>query len=255
MRAAGFDVLLRRPDKARPGDVLVQWNRYGSGHEDATRFEREGGLVLVAENGYLGKGGVSPKFDVHPNGPKPESYYALGTGFHNDHTRVLPSSDRWKSLGLELKPWRTAGEHILVCPNRSFGVGNRVMPPDWAGRCVERLRKQTKRPVRVRVHPGNDAPQKPLIEDFKGCWAVYVWSSTAGVHALAEGIPVFCEAPYWILKPAGASGSPDEPACPDRLEHFERMACGQWTLKEIESGEPFLTLLSQSKAGSVVAAL
>ena len=127
-----------------------------------------------------------------------------------------------------------------------------MMPPDWAVRCVERLLQQTKRTVRLRPHPGNNAPQKPLIDDLRGAWAVYIWSSTAGIHALVEGIPVFCEAPYWILKPAGAGGSPDEPVCPDRLPAFERMALGQFTLREIESGHPFSLLSAAKQAESEV---
>lgn len=251
LRAAGYDVL-RQPDKARPGDVLVQWNRYSTNHAQAEAFERAGGTVIVCENGYIGKNGVSPKFDVHPRGPRADSYYAIGLGYHNDHTRVLPGGpSRWESMGIELKPWRTAGEHILVCPNRSFGVADRVMHPDWAQRCAERLRKATRRPVRVRGHPGNDAPQRPLSEDLRGAWACVVWSSTCAVHALAEGIPAYIEAPYQILKGASATGPVDAPECPDRLPHFERLAWAQWQLQEIESGAPFRLLAT---AGCAVAA-
>jgi hypothetical protein len=70
-----------------------------------------------------------------------------------------------------------------------------------------------------------------------------VWSSSAALHSLAAGIPTFIEAPYQIVKSAGASGSPDEPVMPERLPAFERMAFGQWRIEEIESGEPFRRLL------------
>ena len=88
LKAAGY-TLDSSPPKGRPGDVLLQWNRYWGGHDQATRFEAEGGVVLVAENGYLNADGSSPKFAVHPHGPKPTDYYAIGLGFHNDHTRVM----------------------------------------------------------------------------------------------------------------------------------------------------------------------
>ena len=254
LRAAGYEVFERGPDRARPGDVLLIWNRYAGNHEIATRFEREGGRVLVAENGYIGAGGTAPKFDVHPAGPKPGHYYALGLGFHNDHERVIAGGpERFAALGVELRPWRTQGEHILICPNRSFGVGEQVMRVDWAERCQNRLRRATGRPVRIRAHPGNDAPRRPISDDLVGAWAVYVWSSTVAAHALAAGIPTFIEAPHQILRPASATGSPDAPVCPDRLPHLERLAWAQWTCEEISRGEPFRYLLPATEQGAVKA--
>jgi hypothetical protein len=240
LKRAGYEVLQRHPARGAPGDVLLIWNRYGGNHEIAAQFERQGGTVLVAENGYIGQGGVPPKFDVHPAGPQPGSYYALALGWHNGRGRwPAGGPERLNALGVELNPWRTEGDHILVCPNRSFGVGEQVMHPDWGQRCAERLRKHTKRPVRVRWHPGNDAPKRALSEDLKGAWAVVVWSSSVALHALAGGIPTFIEAPWQVVKGAGASGSVDDPLVPDRLPAFERMAWAQYTCAEIESGYPF----------------
>lgn len=240
LRACGYDVATRAPDRTAPGDVLVIWNRYAGNHELASRVEHEGATVLVAENGYIDAGGASPKFQVHPAGPKPEHFYALSRGYHNDSTR-LPAGDpaRWASFGIELKPWRTGGEYILVCPNRSFGVPSRMMPPDWGEATAKRLRKAQPLPVRIRVHPGNNAPARPLSADLAGAAEVHIWSSSCGAHSLAEGIPTYCAAPYWILKGA----------MQDRLAAFERLAMGQWRLSEIESGEAFRALLPEHREG------
>lgn len=253
LKRAGYEVLRKYPDRGRAGDVLLIWNRYGSNHEIAARFEREGGIVLVAENGYLGHRGSSPKFDVHPGGPKPWHYYALAKGFHNGRGWWPAGGERFSQLEVELKPWRTEGEHILVCPNRSFGVGEQVMHPDWSKRVAERLAKHTTRPVRVRGHPGNDQPKCGISEDLAGAWAVVVWSSSVALHALAAGIPTYIEAPYQVVKGAGASGPVEAPVAPDRLPHFERMAWAQWTLAELESGEPFRCLLQPAGQGEVAA--
>lgn len=242
LKACGFDVQLRQPDKLDASTVLVIWNRYAGNHEIATRVERAGGAVLVAENGYIGAGGGSPKFQVHPGGPKPEDYYCVARRFHNDDTQTKAGDwDRFGDIGVALKPWRTGGEYLLVCPNRSFGVTGRAMPTDWAEGCVRRLRKASQIPVRVRPHPGNNAPSRPLSQDLQGAAAVYVWSSSCGVHALAEGIPVYCDAPYWILK--GAAATPGNPVLPDRRPHFHALAWAQFTCSEIESGLPFGHLL------------
>jgi hypothetical protein len=248
LRAAGHHVQVRAPDRFDKDTLLVIWNRYGQWHQIADRVERGGGRTLVAENGFLGAGGSSPKYDVHPRGPRATDYYALAEGWHNGRGRS-PSGgpERFKALGVELKPWSTDGKHILVAPNRSFGVGNQVMAPDWAQRASERLRKATSREVRIRPHPGNNAPRRPLSEDLKDCWAVVVWSSGVAVHALAAGIPAFIEAPFHILKGASASGAVDFPVTPERLPHFERLAWGQWTCEEIASGEPFNRLLAPAR--------
>jgi hypothetical protein len=241
---AGFEVVQGEPASAAAGDVLLIWNRYRHWHEAASSFERGGGTVLVAENGYLGAGGSSPKFDVHPGGPRPEHYYALGIGWHNGRGRwAAGGPERLNALGVDLKPWRTSGDHILVCPNRSFGVGEQVMAVDWAARRAEQLRRSTARPVRIRTHPGNDAPRRGLEDDLAGAWAVVVWSSSVAQHALAAGIPTFIDAPWQIVKDAGASGSVDAPVTPDRRSAFERMAWAQFRLEEIETGEPFRSCL------------
>jgi hypothetical protein len=248
LKAAGLEVMLRPPVKPGPDTVLVIWNRYTGNHELACQVEKAGGLVWVAENGYIGAGGGTPKFQVHPGGPQPGHYYSIAEGWHNGRGRAPAGGpERWAALGVTLKPWRTAGEHILVCPNRSFGVGEQVMHPDWGQRCAERLRARTARPVRLRVHPGNSAPPRPLSQDLAGAWAVVVWSSSVAVHALVEGIPAYIEAPYQIVKAAGASGPVDNPVCPERLPVLERLAWQQWTCEEIAKGLPFALLLSAAR--------
>ena len=242
LKRAGFEVLRRSPDRGRPGEVLLIWNRYGSHHDIAERFAKDGGRVLVAENGYLGRGGTSPKFDVHPGGPQPHHYYALGVGWHNGRgTWHVGQEARFPALGVTPKPWRS-GNRALVCPNRSFGVGEQVMHPDWGERTAAALRKRGLE-VRVRDHPGNNEPRaRPLANDLAWAEQVHIWSSSVGVHALVEGIPVTAHAPYWICKAAG-DGSQDDAR---RAAALERMAWGQWTCAELETGEPFRRLLDGS---------
>lgn len=245
LNSVGMEVHCAAPSKPDRETLLLIWNRYSGWHSTAQQVEAAGGKVIVAENGYLSQGGGVPKFDVHPHGPKPESYYSVSEGWHNGRGK-WPSGgpERFQALGVKLKPWRTDGTFILVCPNRSFGIGEQVMQPDWAERCAARLKKMTDKPVRIRPHPGNDAPRMGLSEDLKGCWAVVVWSSSAAVHSLLAGIPTYIEAPHHVMKGASARGPLDSPELPDRLPHFERMAWSQWQLREVETGEPFRRLLS-----------
>lgn len=202
--------------------------------------ERAGATVLVAENGYLGAGGTSPKFDVHPAGPKPDHFYALAESWHNGGGRwPVGGHERFLGLGLVAKAWRAEEGRALVCPNRSFGPAGRAMPTDWAERKVEKLRKAGLQ-VRLRKHPGNDEPKSnPLQADLDWATSVHIWSSTVGVHALVEGIRVESDAPYWICKHAAG-----EPSDSKREVALTQLAWAQWSLKEIETGEPFRRLLS-----------
>jgi hypothetical protein len=175
--------------------------------------------------------------------------YALGRGWHNDAS-VIPKAtpERWEALGVDLKPWQdNLKGHVLVCPNRPFGVPERMMAPDWAETTATRLRKLTDREVRVRPHPGNNAPVKPLAEDLAGAWATVIWSSSAGVHSLIAGIPVFQCAPYWICTAAASLNLEmiEDPAMDEdrRISALHRMAHGQYSVAEIISGEAFRAVL------------
>lgn len=234
LRAAGFTVSTDEPNRFAPADCLVIWNRYLAMDVLATRAEQAGVPVLVAENGYFQR----PRY-----GGK---HYAIALGGHNGQGS-WPAGDgsRWAALGIELQSWRARGNHVLVCPNRPFGRPGFVMPSDWAKRTLWRLQALTKREVRLRLHPGNVEPAVPLQRDLQDAWAVVIWSSSAGVHALVAGIPVIAMCPAWICKPAAGDTleTIDSPAMPERLPVMQRLAWAMWSLDEISSGEPFVQLL------------
>jgi hypothetical protein len=237
LAAAGYQVHTTRPEKCSPGDVLLIWNRYGEYHDLATRFEKLGGTVVVAENGYLGK-------DEHG-----QQRYALARHAHNGRGQWnVGEADRFAALGIELQPWQcNENGHILICPNRNFGMPGMIMPLDWANDVAKRLKKYTQREIRIRPHPGNVPAKKPLADDLAGAWAVVIWGSSAGVHALVAGIPVICESPYWICKEAAQLSIADikKPLNIDftRQAAMDKLAWAQWTLAEIQSGEAFRRVL------------
>lgn len=238
LRAAGFDVRSAMPGSVKPGDALLIWNRYGQYHEIATRCEKAGATIIVAENGYLGTDETG------------QQRYALARHAHNGAgSWPVGSPERWRGLGVNLEPWRTAGGHVLIAPNRSFGTPGRIMPLTWAEDVRRRLAMLTKREIMIRPHPGNNVPKRPLADDLRGAWAVVIWASSAGVHALVAGIPVICCAPAWIAKEAAGHdlAAIENPSMPERLPVFERLAWAQFSLREIEGGEPFRRILGSDK--------
>lgn len=241
LRAAGYEVTAGQPQGAA-GNVLLIWNRYGAYHDQASAFERGGGTVLVAENGYLGKDAAG------------QQMYALARGGHNGSGQWYQGGPgRWDSLGVNLTPWRVDGGHILVCGQRGIGAPGMASPPNWHEVVAAKLRTLTKRQVRVRTHPGNGQPAVPLADDLRGAWACVIWSSSAGVQALVAGIPVLYDAPHWICAGAAVPYSEtwvnsllylEQPLHDNatRLAALQGMAWAQWTLAEIEAGEPFRRL-------------
>lgn len=244
LRAAGHKLLDSMPARWTAEHVLLLWNRYGGAHDLALQVESAGGIVLIAENGYVGEGGGTPKFQVHPAGPQPNHYYALARSYHNGGgSWVVGEEDRLSKLKLDIKPWRERGSRILVCPNRAFGVPGRMMHPDWPERCAAKLKRVSNLQVHVRKHPGNNEPSVPLSADMADAEAVVIWSSSAGVHALIAGIPVICESPFWICKHAASEGLTLKRDDAARFHALQNMAWAQWSCMEIESGEPFRHLL------------
>jgi len=252
LRAAGYELRQIPHGAEQRGNVMVGWARYGAQAVLADRFEAAGGTYLCAENAYIWTGGVSP----HHLKARPA--YALARGYHNDAS-VVPegSGERWDALGVTLAPWRADGGHVLVCPNRPFGAPGRAMPDGWPQDVAARLRKLTKREIRIRQHPGNAAPHKPLADDLAGAWACVIWSSSAGVHALVAGVPVFQCAPNWICtSPASLNlNMIEDPAMDDyrRESGLRRLAWGQWCITEIEDGTAFRHLLLRENQSEVAA--
>lgn len=238
LKLSGFDVRTGPPQRVETGDIVVMWNRYAENHEIATRFERAGGTVIVAENGYV-KG-------PHDGG----GYYALALDAHNGRGRwPVGGPERWEALAIALKPWRTTGDHILVAANRSFGQPGSAMPIEWPAQVKKRLQAVTQREVRVRMHPGNQPARVPLEDDLRGAHAVVIWSSSVGVRALIEGIPVICCAPWWVCKPAAESDvtlieTPWRYVTAKTVRStLERMAHAQYHVDELATGEPFARLI------------
>lgn len=231
LKAAGYALCTNAYDlKIQPTDLYVCWNRYGNFADEATAWEKRGGLVLVVENGYCCKDDQGRQF------------YAIAANGHNGSGRwPEPQHDRLSKLNIEFAPWRTEGNHILICGARGIGPPGIAQPAGWELLTAQRLKKLTKRPIRIRPHPGNNAPKIPLADDLKDCWAVVTWASNCATEALIAGIPVHYCGPFIATAGAATPGieSIEDPPTVDRLETFQRLAWMQWSVDEIQSGEPF----------------
>jgi hypothetical protein len=194
-------------------EVFVTWNRIGAADQKAKEYEARGLPVIVAENAAWGNDFVGLR------------WYSLALGMHNTAGCFpLGGPERFDGLGVELAPWCTSGERVVL-PQRGIGPSGVAMPRDWPNQQVGRIRR----------HPGTSACM-PLEKDLENAGEVVTWGSGAAIKALIWGIQVESHMPNWI----GEQDNTDA----GRLEMFRRLAWAQWTIDEIASGEPFERLLT-----------
>ncbi len=220
-------------------DIFVTWNRFPNIESIAQSFEKVGAIVIVTENPW-----IKPS-----TGLKRGGMLSLSVGHHSGAGWwLVDSPDRWDSFGIEISPWRTQGERVLVLPQRGYGESGVTMPGSWTRNITVRIAQFSNRPITVRPHPGIYRPKNP---DFSKTWCAVTWASGAGIKALAAGIPVFYELKNWIGALAATYGVRDieRPWMGDRLPMFQRLAWAQWYLDEIETGEPFTRCLQAKHFG------
>lgn len=218
-----------------PNDLVILWNRMPAQEQVARIASANGCPVIVAENGYIG------------HDARGRQLYALSLDHHNGAGR-WPAGDqpRVAAQNIELRPWRTDGDHILVLPQRGIGAPGVAMPRGWTEKTVAELRRRTNRPVRVRQHPGNKPDTAGLERDLRGAWCAVTWGSGAGIKALALGFPVFHDMPAWIGGPAAFQlyQHLEYPKLRDREVMLGRLSGAQASLDEIASGAALRRLLS-----------
>lgn len=170
--------------------------------------------MLVTENAAWGNGFLGGEWLTLSNG-------------HHNRADGFPEGgpERWDQLGVDLAPWRTEGEAVIL-PSRGIGAGG--MPRGWG----EDMRRRTG--ARLRPHPGR-SEAIPLQRDLARAGKVITWGSGAAIKALLWGIPVESHMPGWIGEQQNTDAS--------RLAMFRRLAWATWRMEEIASGEAFSWLL------------
>ena len=186
------------------------------------------------------------------------------TGIYCD-TDINAKRWRWikRDLGLELKDYRIAGSHILLCLQRNGGwsMGD-VDVQDWAIQTVKTLRQYTDRPIVIRAHPGDKSSQqyldpanplyrlhgfgisisnagRTLEQDLENAWAVVNYNSSAVVGAAIEGYPIFVTDPSRSQCHDIANtdlSQIETPNLPNRLPWVERISMFHWNFEELTNG-------------------
>lgn len=165
---------------------------------------------------------------------RPDGYYRFC--FNGMSPAFLHDADpsRARALGVEMKPWRKHGRHILLgLPGEEYGCGIGMSMIDWISKIRHELPLLTDRPILIRERKS----QIPLEHDFKNCWAVVTHSSNIAVDAVTAGIPVFVASTSSAL-PVGNYDLAmlEAPMMPDREQWMNSLACQQFRPDEMASG-------------------
>jgi hypothetical protein len=182
------------------------------------------------------------------------------TGFYFDRD-VDPT--RWskisRDLNLSLKPWRTQGNHILICLQRHGGwsMGG-LSVQAWLDQTVIQIRQYSrKRPILIRTHPGDKkiksilkinhknvhlSTNERLIDDLRNAWATVVYNSSPSVASIIEGVPAFITDPIPQHSQTYEVANTDlsrleNPEMPDRQAWIEKISMCHWNFEELRSGD------------------
>jgi hypothetical protein len=181
------------------------------------------------------------------------------TGFYFDRD-VNPT--RWQkisqNLNLNLKPYRTAGNHILICLQRNGGWSMKgVNSIQWLDQTINTIKQYSDRPIIVRAHPGDKktkgylkinqknvqlSTNERLIDDLTNAWATVVHNSSPSVASTIMGVPTFLTDSVPQHSQSFSVANTDlskieNPELKERQQWIEKISMCHWNFEELRSGE------------------
>lgn len=166
-----------------------------------------------------------------------------------DYFQNIPKPpDRLAVHGVQIKPWRPEGRHILVAGMSAKAARAEGMDPErWESETIERLRRITNRPIvyrpkpncdRARPIPGASFERDSSIEEaLLDCHAVVTHHSNVAVDALMAGIP--CISPFGVASRLSRHSVDDieNLLMPEGREQFAAdLAYCQYSVSEMRAG-------------------
>ena len=187
---------------------------------------------------------------------KVKNYYYMDHGYFNQSERVFKNNrtnvmnlngyfrivynnfihngrgnypnDRLKKLNLIIRDQIKSGNHIILS-EPSEAMKKLYNVPNWVNNTKKLIKKYSDR--KIIIH--NKFSEITLNELLLDAWGFVSLQSTAGFKAMLNGVPA-----YFTDKTLSHIGKIEEIEKPViNYNIFNNLAYGQWTLKEIESGE------------------
>jgi hypothetical protein len=187
--------------------------------------------------------------------------YSLNGVFYNtdNYANQNSNSDQWQLIQktfpqLDLKSWRTEGNHILLCLQRDGGWSMKGADLNlWAQDTVQNLRKLTNRPIRIRPHPkarntvtpflkvpgvSISEPGISLQKDLEDAWASVFYNSSSSVASILAGVPVFAtdsDCVAWNVANPSIKQI-ESPIMPQREQWLYDLASCHWSDQQSQQG-------------------
>ncbi len=137
-------------------------------------------------------------------------------------------SDRLEKLNLKILDQKKTGNYIILSePSETMKKIYNV--PRWTEETTNLVKKYSDR--KLLIH--NKFSKEPLNSILKDAWAFVSLQSMAGFKAMSYGIPSYFT--DITLSHIGKIQNIENPIIDYKI--FNNLAYGQWTLKEIETGE------------------
>jgi hypothetical protein len=188
-----------------------------------------------------------------------------GINRNGDYIPRGNNNDRAGSLGLNLKPWKTSGDYILICGQHDKSLQWQGMPSmsKWIMNTIDSLQIHYDYPIIFRPHPRCRLPdierqyknvyrQDPqhitgTYDDFDMSFDnikyTVSWSSNPGIHSIINGVPAHV-GPHSLAFDVGCPHllMVDNPHTPDRQQWLNDYAWTEFTVEEISQGIPLKNL-------------
>ena len=256
LMAAGHDVVWNN----NVSDVDVIWSVLFNGRMAQNKSIWERNVAQSKPTVVLEVGGIKrgTTWKVGLNGINRDAYFG---DMGNDSSRA-------SLLGLEVKPWRTDGEFILIAGQHEKSEQWRGMPrmSRWVMETIENIQAHTDRPILFRPHPRCPLPniehefknvrrQQPrqipgsyddFDMQFKNIYCTVSWTSNPGIHSVINGVPAYTSNSSLAYDVSIKSlTNLDNPPLPDRQQWLNDYAWTEFTVEEISQGLPLKRLTSK----------
>lgn len=190
--------------------------------------KRAGSRVVIIESGFM----------------KPETYWSVGWDNINgraDFNNRNMSGDRFAALDIELAPWKTGGQYVLLCGQRPHGSGaiNLGNYGAWEAETLRRIRDRGYVAL-IRPHPGVSKTPLSLERQLDGASVCVTWNTNAAVQAVMAGVPSIAldeGSVAWAVSGHTLDDLASPPRPANRVQWARDLAYAQWTVAEIGSGE------------------
>jgi hypothetical protein len=191
--------------------------------------------------------------------------YSLGSVYPDTGTYFFRDLDpsKWETYSswhhAGLKPWRVAGDHILIFCQRPKGFNMFIDQETWLDNTIDKIQQYSNRPIMIRMHPGDGTREKQVhkirkkhrknvsisdhanIRDaLANCWCTVGINSTPNVVSAIEGVPGYIEDPQhsWAADVAFTDLSQlENPPMPNRQPWTDKIANIHWSNQEVKTGQ------------------